>query len=228
MPIVPVLDVLPFALLGAVLGLDVVSFPQAMISRPLVAATIAGAFAGDAERGLVIGAVLEMIALGTLPFGASRYPEWGSASVVGGALYASGVTAATGQLALSVLATLMAAWLSGASMVAVRQLNARAARRARPGLEQGSRDAVVGLQVRGLVADALRAGIVTAVALVLLNPGYRALSLLWVGSAATERAVLAGLTAALGAATIWMLVRSAPGARAGIAIGLAIGVGLLL
>ena len=31
---------LPLALLGAVLGLDVVSFPQAMISRPLVAATV--------------------------------------------------------------------------------------------------------------------------------------------------------------------------------------------
>jgi len=29
---------LPIALLGAVFGLDVVSFPQAMISRPLVAA----------------------------------------------------------------------------------------------------------------------------------------------------------------------------------------------
>ena len=32
-------DLLPLAILGAVLGLDVVSFPQAMISRPLVAAT---------------------------------------------------------------------------------------------------------------------------------------------------------------------------------------------
>ena len=37
------LDLLPMAALGAVLGLDVVSFPQAMISRPLVAATLAGA-----------------------------------------------------------------------------------------------------------------------------------------------------------------------------------------
>ena len=34
------LDLLPIALLGGLLGLDVVSFPQAMISRPLVAATI--------------------------------------------------------------------------------------------------------------------------------------------------------------------------------------------
>ena len=39
-------------------------------------------------RGLLLGAALELIALETLPFGASRYPEWGSASVVGGAIFA--------------------------------------------------------------------------------------------------------------------------------------------
>ena len=33
--------------------------------------------------------VLELIALETLPVGASRYPEWGSAAVVGGALFAN-------------------------------------------------------------------------------------------------------------------------------------------
>ena len=84
-----ILDLLPIALLGAVLGMDVVTFPQAMISRPIVAATLAGAFVGNASAGLVMGAVLELLALEMLPFGAARYPEWGSASVVGGALYAS-------------------------------------------------------------------------------------------------------------------------------------------
>ena len=42
------LEVLPLAVLGAMLGLDVVSFPQAMISRPIVAATLGGAFTGHA------------------------------------------------------------------------------------------------------------------------------------------------------------------------------------
>ena len=70
------LEALPIGLLGALLGLDVVSFPQAMISRPIVAATLAGAFIGNPPAGLLIGVVLEMIALDTLPFGASRYPEW--------------------------------------------------------------------------------------------------------------------------------------------------------
>ena len=65
-------DLVPVALLGAVLGLDVVCFPQAMVSRPLVAATAAGAFVGYPLQGLLIGVLLELIALETLPFGASR------------------------------------------------------------------------------------------------------------------------------------------------------------
>ena len=62
------LEALPIGLLGAVLGLDVVSFPQAMVSRPIVAATLGGAFIGNPPAGLLIGVVLEMIALDTLPF----------------------------------------------------------------------------------------------------------------------------------------------------------------
>lgn len=217
------MNFLPFVALGALAGLDVVSFPQAMISRPLVAATAAGALAGDAGRGLLIGAVLEMVALGTLPFGASRYPEWGSASVVGGALFASGAVASTGHLALAVLGALLAAWFSGESMVIVRHLNARAARRARPLLDTGRGDVVTSLQLRGLVADLFRGGAVTAIALGALYRPYVVLSALWTGSAAAERAVLAGLTAALGGATVWMLVRGTSGARACIAAGLVIG-----
>ena len=80
------LELLPIAVLGAVLGLDVVGFPQAMISRPLVAATLGGALVGNAAAGLLLGALLELFALETLPFGASRYPEWGSAAAAAGAL----------------------------------------------------------------------------------------------------------------------------------------------
>ena len=68
-----------------------------MISRPLVAATLAGAFIGDSPSGLLVGAALELIALETLPFGASRYPEWGSAAVVGGAIFAAHPRASAGR-----------------------------------------------------------------------------------------------------------------------------------
>jgi hypothetical protein len=139
-----------------------------------------------------------------------------------------GPVASTGRLALAALAALLAAWLSGESMVVVRKLNARAARAARPALQAGSGDAVMSLQLRGLVSDFLRGGIVTGVALALAVPAYTALGALWVGSAATERAVLAGLTAALGGATIWMLVRNTPGARASVVIGLIAGMAMLI
>jgi len=69
-----VVDVVPIALLGALLGLDVVTFPQAMISRPIVAATAAGAFIGNPMAGLTVGAVLELMALGMLAF--FRWRDW--------------------------------------------------------------------------------------------------------------------------------------------------------
>jgi mannose/fructose/N-acetylgalactosamine-specific phosphotransferase system component IIC len=221
-------DVLPFALLGGVLGLDVVSFPQAMVSRPLVAATLAGALAGDPERGLVLGAVLELVALGTLPFGASRYPEWGSASVVGGALYATGTEGMSGQLAFGMLAALITAWVSSESMDWLRKLNARWAREAQPQLDAGNGRSVAMLQMRGLTADLVRGSLVTLVALALLWPAFTVLGARWSGDAGTERTLLAGLTSALGGATIWMLVRGTSGSRLLILAGTAVGMVLIL
>ncbi len=101
------IDLVPLSLLGGVLGLDVVSFPQAMISRPIVASTLGGAFAGDALAGLVCGAALECLAVESLPVGASRYPEWGSASTVAGVLAAQGAAGSVipqaGSLAIAVV-----------------------------------------------------------------------------------------------------------------------------
>ncbi|MDQ4080316.1 MAG: PTS sugar transporter subunit IIC, partial [Gemmatimonadota bacterium] len=102
-------DILTIALLGAIVGLDVVSFPQAMISRPIVAATLTGLVLGEPGGGLLVGATLELIALETMPVGASRYPEWGSASVVGGALYALRPMHPAGALTVAVLGALATA-----------------------------------------------------------------------------------------------------------------------
>src|SRR6476469_9270072 len=107
------LEALPIALLGGLLGLDVVSFPQAMISRPLVAATLAGVLIGNAPSGLLVGAALELVALDTLPFGASRYPEWGSAAVVGGAIFASHPLHPGGAMTLATLSALDTTWFGG-------------------------------------------------------------------------------------------------------------------
>jgi hypothetical protein len=142
-------DLLRFAVLGAVLGLDVVSFPQAMLSRPLVGAALAGLLAGRPGAGLLVGAVLELFALETLPVGASRYPEWGSASVVGGTLFAAQPVGTGGALCLSVLVALATAYVGGVSMVLLRRLNGQLARAQLEQLAAGSSRSVVGLQAAG-------------------------------------------------------------------------------
>jgi mannose/fructose/N-acetylgalactosamine-specific phosphotransferase system component IIC len=220
-------ELLPLSLLGGVLGLDVVSFPQIMISRPLVAATLAGAFVGDATTGIVVGATLELIALATLPFGASRYPEWGSAAVVGGAIAAALHTERAGALTIGVLAGLAVAWIGGWTLVKLRQFNAWLARRKRPALDAGARGAVIGLQLAGLTADFVRAALLTAVTYGLLFPVSNATLGVWSFSDHTSRAVVMALATAVAASAAWTIFHSARGARWYFAAGLAVGLLLL-
>lgn len=200
-----VVEMLPFVVLGVVCGMDMVSFPQAMISRPIVAATAAGALGGYPAEGLLIGAVLELIALETLPFGASRYPEWGTASVVGGAMFV-GQAGTAGALPLAVFAALGSAMVSGSSMVLLRKLNGRLAGRAREEVERGSRRAVMRLQVTGLVADAIRAGVLTFVTLLVFSPIISAASRVWGAPATLTTAVVVGIAAAVAGGIIWSAV----------------------
>lgn len=207
------IDVLPIALLGAVLGMDVVTFPQMMISRPIVAATVAGAFIGNAPAGLMMGAVLELLALEMLPFGASRYPEWGSASVVGGALFASFPQPLAGTLAASLFAALATAMLSGKSMVWLRRMNASIASRERAELDSGSRRAVNGLQLFGLTADLIRGGLVTLVAMLVFQPLTRAIVNAWGTSGRFSRSAVVVIVAAVSAGAIWKIFHAVSKAR---------------
>jgi mannose/fructose/N-acetylgalactosamine-specific phosphotransferase system component IIC len=221
------IELLPVALLGAVFGLDVVCFPQMMYSRPLVAATVAGAFVGDAMTGILVGATLELIALATLPFGASRYPEWGSAAVVGGAIAAALETQRGGAITIGVLAGLATAWVGGWTMVKLRLWNAWLARRRRPAIDAGSRGAVIGLQLAGLTGDLARAALLSAVAYGALLP-LAAMALGgWSFGQDVSRAVTAGAACAVAAGAAWTIFHSARGARWYFVGGLAIGLLLL-
>lgn len=225
--IIEAIDLVPLALLGGLLGLDVVSFPQAMISRPLVAATLAGALIGQAASGLLIGATLELIALETLPFGASRYPEWGSASVVGGAIFASHPAHPAGAMTLSVLAALATTWFGGWTMVKLRQRNAVWAGRQRPAIEAGHREAVVGLQIAGMTADFVRGAVLTAIAYAALAPLAAKCMAIWSMDARLSRALVVGLAASVAAAAAWKIFHATSGARWMFLGGLAIGLFLL-
>ena len=220
--------ILAYALLGAVLGLDVVSFPQIMISRPIVASTIAGALGGSASDGLLAGVFLEMMALETLPVGASRYPEWGTASVVGGALYVSRTGDATSALLFAMLGAMITAWVGGYSMYALRRLNGRWTKRALPALEAGNASVVTRLQLIGLGSDLLRGFLLTAIALALLVPLTAIAVANGHGDSATIRAVLVAVAASIAGSAAWKLSHGSKHGPWFFVGGLALGCAMLL
>ncbi|HEY3012500.1 MAG TPA: PTS sugar transporter subunit IIC [Gemmatimonadales bacterium] len=159
--------VIPLLLWGTLVGLDLVSVPQAMISRPLVVGAVAGALAGDVEAGLRIGVLFELFALDVLPVGAVRYPDYGPATVAAVAL---GI-GAPWQLSLGVSAALglVLAMLGGWSLQVVRRWNARAIQHRAAALAAGESSAIRRLQYGGLLRDALRGFTLTLVGLVLAS-----------------------------------------------------------
>jgi len=155
---------------GTLVGLDLVSFPQGLLSRPLVAATVAGALVGDLEAGLRVGLVLELFALDVLPIGASRYPDFGPGTVAATVL-AAGRSWSEG-LGPAVLLGLVLAMAGGRSIDLVRRINGRAVRQAEASLASGDVRAVTGLQWLGLTTDAARSLGLTLLGL-LAVVGYR-------------------------------------------------------
>ena len=157
--------VIPLLLWGTLVGLDLVSVPQAMISRPLVAGSVAGWLAGDVEAGVRIGVLFELFALDVLPVGAARYPDYGPATVSAVAL-GLGAPWELG-LGLSAGLGLLLAVLGGWSLQIVRRWNARAIQRRAAALAAGESSAIRRLQYLGVLRDALRGLLLTLVGLVL-------------------------------------------------------------
>lgn len=221
-------EIVILSLLGGVLGLDTVSFPQAMLSRPIVGATLAGAILGDAAAGLLVGATLELFAVDTLPFGASRYPEWGSAAVIGGAFFTKTSGVEAGRLTTTVLAALAIAWIGGWSMVQVRKLNAFWARQRHDAIARGNRRSVIGLQVAGLGADLARGIILTASGLVVLQPLQVMTLERWSSGAPFSRALVAGAAGAVSLGAAYKLFHALPGFRWQFLLGLAAGLAVVV
>ncbi len=111
---------------GTLVGLDLVSVPQMMIARPLVAGPIAGAMLGDVATGPQLGVLFELFQYDILPMGATRYPEYGPATVA-----------------------------------------AVSAAHAATGLEAGDPRVLERVHAAGILRDAVRAAVVTALGLVL-------------------------------------------------------------
>jgi PTS system mannose-specific IIC component len=221
-------DILPIAILGGILGLDVVSFPQAMISRPLVAATLSGALVGEAFSGMLIGAALELIALETLPFGAAKYPEWGSAATVGGALFAAHPGHPAGAMTMAVIASIATGWIGAGTMYHMRRLNAFQAHRHRSGLDAGARGTVIGLQLSGLTLDLARGMLLTGVAYIAFRPLMTMIITVWDMDGMLSRSLVVGVAASVAMGAAWKLFHSVPWARWTFIAGLAVGIAVLV
>jgi mannose/fructose/N-acetylgalactosamine-specific phosphotransferase system component IIC len=150
---------------GTAVALDLVSVPQVMIARPVVAGAVAGLLTGDVEAGLRVGILFELFALDVLPIGAVRYPDYGPATVAATALAAG----APWELGLGISAALglLLAALGGWSLMMVRRSNARAIQRHAAALAAGESSAIRRLQYGGLVRDAARGAALTVLGLVL-------------------------------------------------------------
>lgn len=180
---------------GTIAGVDLVSFPQGMLGRPLVAASVAGLVLGDLETGLRVGVLLECFALDVLPVGAARYPDYGPAAVV--AVFAHGRAGQPDPLGAAIALGLIVAILGGRGMEVQRRLNGRLVSRESAALAAGDPAALARLQRRGLLHDAARSLLVTAAGLVLTVVLIPLVDPLRAGGPLTLVAIGGGLMAAL-------------------------------
>lgn len=208
---------------GALLSLDATSWPQAMVSRPIVAGTLGGALLGGAAEGFLAGAFLEVLFLRHPPFGAVRYPDAGPAGLAAGGAYAAAGVGGFYPLLVAVLAGWSVGWLGSRSVHLLRLLNGRLVGDAEALAVSPSR--LVRSHRLAMRLDALRGALLTAASLV---PAALAVRLAGgvppgtTGGGAAVALAAVGVAAAAGAAARslgaprrgWILV--AAGATAGV------------
>jgi mannose/fructose/N-acetylgalactosamine-specific phosphotransferase system component IIC len=203
-------------LLGGVVAVDGTSFGQLMVSRPFVAAAVAGWIVGDPVHGAAMGVVLEAFHLAVLPVGAAKYPEGGPPAVAGGAVYAASNPTA-GTLLLLVLFVLLLEWVAGESVRILRQINVRLISGA-----SGERWTAARLERRHLAAivlDYLRGILLVTVSLLALIGVARLLVPLWAISESITAVLVTAMVAGLLAGAlrgvgsrIWFAAAGAAGA----------------
>jgi mannose PTS system EIIC component len=210
-------ELLMLSLLGGLLALDGTSVGQFMLSRPMVASTLAGWVVGAPMEGFMVGVVLEIYLLVSFPVGGSRFPEGGPAAVVAAAVAASSDHA--GGLALGVGLGLIWGQLGGYTVTALRTINERLA--PDPARTQVTRTGVVRGHLAAVSLDFLRGLLVTFTGLLVGRILIRVAPLWPLTEANTRGLLLVGAAVSLG-----VLLRSYGGIRRrGIlfAVGLSVG-----
>lgn len=156
------LQALGLLVVGTVAGFDLVSGPQILLARPIVAGTLSGLVLGDVSAGMLIGGALELFALEVLPVGATRYPDYGAGTVA--ATWLSHRIGLEGA-GFAVLLALLWSELGGWSLRLNRRANGRALTSAAAQLEQGDPAAASALQLGGIARDLGRSALLTLLAL---------------------------------------------------------------
>lgn len=149
------------AVAAVVTGLDRTAALQMLLSRPLVAAALAGLLLGAVETGVMIGALLELLWLSRLPVGAS-IPHDDTQVAVGATTLAvtvagDPVLAGVGGTLLCVLVTMPLAKVGQLTERWARQRNNLLQERAHADLAAGNVDRLERLHLLGLVHFALAA-----------------------------------------------------------------------
>lgn len=217
---------LALAATAGVAGMDQNAWPQAMVARPLVAATAGGWLLGDPAAGFLVGAFLELLTLRRLPFGGARCPDLGPASVVGGAAHAGAADAVTGGGGMAALlgAALVAWGLGWLGEITVQMLRRLSAWTLRDGEELARRPEMLERRQRLLAAaDFLRGAALGAAFAV---PGLIAVRLVAGGGgwpAGVLAAAALGAAAGAGARSVGTGGRGQLLVVAGAAAGLALG-----
>jgi mannose/fructose/N-acetylgalactosamine-specific phosphotransferase system component IIC len=209
---------------GVLVGLDLVSVGQTMISRPLIAASVTGLLLGDPVGGVIVGMVLELYALEVLPVGASRYPDYGPASV------AAAVVAAGNDplrhLGVAVATGLLVAYIGEYTILELRRRNSRAVERHMTELSTGNPLVIRAFHRAGLARDALRALLLTAAGL-----GIATVSRQWPPLTVRGASLLDAVVVGAGVSSAVSGILHAAGGQAGFrwfTIGLVVGGVLVL
>lgn len=147
---------LVLALVAGLAAIERKGFLQAMLSRPIALAPLAGWVLGDLEGGLLVAAPLELLWLGSVNLGAALpvHESLGTASIAGGSVLAGQALGAGASPEIAVLAVLLCAPVALLGRRAERLVeiwNERLAARAEAGLAGHRPRAVARANLYGLV-----------------------------------------------------------------------------
>lgn len=157
---------LALIVLGGIVALDATSFGQLMLSRPFVAATLAGAIVGLPLEGALIGALLEALSLGILPVGAARYPDTGTGAVAAvGTMGVSALPPTASALLLVLVYGLIWQRIAGASVIGGRYLNERLVLAGRQGERPRLDRLIEHRHLESMLVDMARGVVITSAAL---------------------------------------------------------------